>query len=102
VFPNLIYINLFLDGSFHGWDDVAELLRHSSIILFVCLFLFLCILLNVIYDHSDSGGITAHLRNGNAKRPLLNVFHLTSDHVLFQTFKGQKMIFDLRNIFCRM
>jgi len=29
VFPNLIYINLCLEGSFHGWDDVVELLRRS-------------------------------------------------------------------------
>jgi len=99
VFSNLIHIDLlFFHSSFHCWDGVVELLRHSPKlqILFIkkvhcvlCLFAYsffvflLYILINFIFYSFDSGQVPAQPKNGNAQFQFLNVFRLTSDRVLF-------------------
>jgi len=96
VFSNLIHIDLlFFHRSFHCWDGIVELLRHSPKlqILFIkkvhcvlCLFaffFFLYILINVIFYSFDSGHAPAQPKNGNAQLRFLIVFRLTSARVLF-------------------
>jgi hypothetical protein len=96
VFSNLIHIDLmFFHSSFHCWDGVVELLGHSPklqilvikkvrcyLCWFTYSFLSLYILINVFYSF-DSGQAPAQPKNGNAQFRFLNVFRLTSNHVLF-------------------
>jgi len=118
VFQNLIRIELWFFSVFRGWDGVVELLQHcpklqknfirkvcAVVTFFFFFFLlaifFIYILLNVIL-YLFCSGIPAYPRNGTAQFQLLNVFRLTSCHVLFYTLKDLKTIFNSQHIFCRM